>query len=133
MREAGERAWLLEWKGDESVANAQARAAAAALRAANPAGLLDAVPAARSCLVLGGPLFDPSALPALEADPPAAPPGPAPQTHEIRFTPDGVDLDEIASRCALTPGRFPARSRAPRTRWGSWLHAGRVSLRPPSR
>ena len=106
MREAGERAWLLEWTGDESAANAKARAAAAALRAANPAGLLDAVPSARTCLVLGGPGFDPTALPALEADPPAAVPGPPPRAHEIRFTPDGADLDEIASRCALTPEGF---------------------------
>ena len=54
---AGERAWLLEWGGEEYDANAKARAAAAALRAANPPGLLDAVPAARTCLVLGGPDF----------------------------------------------------------------------------
>ena len=106
MRQAGERAWLLEWGGEESAANAKARAAAAALRAANAPGLLDAVPAARSCLVLGGPHFDPSPLAALEADPPAAPPGPPPRAHEIRFAPDGADLDEVAARCGLTPDGF---------------------------
>jgi allophanate hydrolase subunit 1 len=106
MKQAGERAWLLEWSGDESEANAKARAAAAALRASGLPGLLDAVPAARTVLVLGGPLFDASLLPALEADPPVAPPGPAPRSHEIRFTPDGADRDEIAARCGLSPEAF---------------------------
>ncbi len=106
MRRAGERAWLLEWGGDESEANAKARAAAAALRASGAAGLLDAVPAARTVLVLGGPLFDPSPLAALEAEPPATPPGPAARAHEIRFTPDGADRDEIAARCGLSPEAF---------------------------
>lgn len=103
MKSAGERAWLLEWGGEEYEANAKARAAAAALRAANAPDLLDVVPAARTCLVLGGPAFDPSVLPALEANPPAEPPGPPPRAHEIAFAPDGADLDEIASRCGLTP------------------------------
>lgn len=106
MRPAGERAWLLEWAGDEAEANAKARAAAAAVRAANAPGFLDAVPSARTCLVLGGPGFDASPLAALEADPPAASAGPAPRAHEIRFSPDGADLDEIASRCGLTPDGF---------------------------
>ena len=106
VREAGERAWLLEWDGEESAANAKARAAAAALRAAGAPGLLDAVPSARTCLVLGGALFDPAPLAALESDPPAAPAGPTPRAHEIRFAPDGADLDEIASRCGLTPEGF---------------------------
>jgi allophanate hydrolase subunit 1 len=106
VRQAGERAWILEWAGDEAEANAKARAAAATLRAANAPDLLDAVPAARTCLVLGGPLFDASGLAALEADPPAAPPGPAPRAHEIRFRPDGADFDEIASRCGLSPEGF---------------------------
>ncbi len=106
MRQAGERAWLLEWAGDESEANAKARAAAAALRAAGAPGFLDAVPAARTLLVLGGPGFDAYPLGALEADPPALLPGPPPRAHEIRFTPDGADLDEIASRCGLTPEGF---------------------------
>lgn len=106
MKRTGERAWLLEWSGDESEANAKARAAAAALRASNAPGLLDAVPAARTVLVLGGPLFDPAVLPALEADPPASAPGPVPRRHEIRFAPDGADRDEIASRCGLSPEAF---------------------------
>ena len=105
MREISERAWLLEWGGDEAAANAKARAAAAALRASAPAGLLDAIPAARTVLVLGGPLFDPAPLPALEAGAAEARP-PAPRTHEIRFTPDGADRDEIAARCGLTPPVF---------------------------
>ncbi|HVO51969.1 MAG TPA: carboxyltransferase domain-containing protein [Thermoanaerobaculia bacterium] len=106
MKPAGERAWLLEWAGDESAANGKARAAAAALRAAKAPGFLDAVPSARTCLVLGGPGFDASGLPALEADPPASAPGPPPRAHELRFTPDGPDLDEIASRCGLPPESF---------------------------
>lgn len=106
MRQAGERAWLLEWDGDEGEANAKARAVAAALRASGAPGLLDAVPAARTVLVLGGPLFDAAGLPALEADPPAVPPGPAPRAHEIRFAPDGADRDEIAARCGLSPEAF---------------------------
>lgn len=106
MREAGERAWLLEWSGDEQDANAKARAAAAALKAAGARGLLDAVPAARTLLVLGGAEFDPSPLAALELNPPPAAPGPSPRAHEIRFTPDGEDLDEIASRCGLSPEAF---------------------------
>jgi allophanate hydrolase subunit 1 len=106
MKPAGERAWLLEWAGDEREANAKARAAAAALRAANAPGLLDAVPSARTCLVLGGPGFDAAPLAALEADPPASPLGPSPRAHEIRFTPDGPDVDEIASRCGLSPEGF---------------------------
>jgi allophanate hydrolase subunit 1 len=106
MKPAGERAWLLEWAGDEREANAKARAAAAALRAANVPGLLDAVPSARTCLVLGGPGFDAAPLAALEENPPASAPGPPPRAHTIRFTPDGPDLDEIASRCGLTPEGF---------------------------
>lgn len=106
MKQAGERAWLLEWGGEESAANAKARAAAAALRAAKAPGLLDAVPSARTCLVLGGPLFDPAPLAALEADPPATPPGPPPRAHDIRFVPDGADLAEVAARCGLAPEGF---------------------------
>lgn len=106
MKQAGERAWLLEWSGDEGEANAKARAAAAALRVSGAPGLLDAVPAARTVLVLGGPLFDASLLPALEANPPPAAPGPAPRAHEIRFAADGADRDEIAARCGLSPEAF---------------------------
>lgn len=106
MKQAGERAWLLEWEGDEDEANAKARSAAAALRASGLPGLLDAVPAARTCLVLGGPAFDPAPLAGLEANPPAEPPGLAPRAHEIRFAPDGADLDEVASRCGLAPEGF---------------------------
>ena len=32
-------------------------------------------------------------------NPPVELPGPAPRAHEILFSPDGADLDEIASRC----------------------------------
>ncbi len=106
MRDAGERAWLLEWEGDEAAANAKARGVAAVLRAARLPGLLDAVPAARTCLVFGGPDFDPAPLAALEKAPPPPAVGPAPRAHEIRFTPDGADLDEIASRAGMTPPAF---------------------------
>ncbi len=106
MKEVGERAWLLEWNGEESEANARARAAAAALVASAPRGLLDAIPAARTVLVLGGPGFDPSPLAELEAGPSPSTGAPPPRMHEIRFTPDGADRDEIAARCGLTPPAF---------------------------
>ena len=106
MKEVGERAWLLEWGGDERAANEKARAAAAALRAARAEGLLDAVPAARTLLVLGGAGFDASPLAALEAGDLPFAPGPPTRRHEIRFTPDGADLDEIASRAGRSPESF---------------------------
>ena len=108
MKEVAERAWLLEWSGDEVEANAKARAVAAALRARAPAGLLDAVPAARSVLVLGAPGFDPAPLGALEAETAPPPAAAAPRRHEIRFAPDGADRDEIASRCGVSPEAFLA-------------------------
>jgi KipI family sensor histidine kinase inhibitor len=106
VREIAERAWLLEWEGDEPAANARARAAAAALRERAPAGLLDAVPAARTLLVVGGESFDPGPLAELEAASFEAEAARTPRTHEIRFAADGADRDEIASRCGLTPQGF---------------------------
>jgi allophanate hydrolase subunit 1 len=106
VKDVGERAWLLEWEGEETEANAHARNTAAALRAAGAPGFLDAVPAARTCLVLGGALFDPGPLAALEAHPPAFTAGAPPRAHDIRFTPDGADLAEVASRCGLAPDGF---------------------------
>jgi len=106
MREAGEFAWLLAFQGEEAEANARARVAAAALRTSGLPGLVDVVPAARTVLVLGSPELDPERLEAFEST--AAPPAPAisPRTHEILMTPDGEDLDEIASRCGLSPDAF---------------------------
>jgi allophanate hydrolase subunit 1 len=103
MREAGEFAWLLAFEGDEAEANARARGAAAALLSSGLAGLVDVVPAARTVLVLGSPELDPARLEAFEAGPLPVAPAVSPHTHEILMTPDGVDLDEIASRCGLSP------------------------------
>lgn len=106
MREAGEFAWLLAFEGDEAEANARARGAAAALLSSGLAGLVDVVPAARTVLVLGSPELDPARLAAFEAGPLPVAPAVSPRTHGILMTPDGVDLDEIASRCGLSPDAF---------------------------
>jgi KipI family sensor histidine kinase inhibitor len=106
MIEAGEFAWLLAFQGEEEEANARARGAAAALRASGLPGLVDVVPAARTVLVLGSPELDPARLSLFEAAPfPVAPAG-SPRAHEILMTPDGADLDEIASRSGVSPDAF---------------------------
>jgi len=67
------------------------------------------VPAARSVLVAGTSELDPERLRGFEtASPGGAPAARAtsPRTHEIRMLPDGADLDEIASRCGLSPAAF---------------------------
>jgi KipI family sensor histidine kinase inhibitor len=106
MKETGEYAWLLAFEGEEAEANEAARSAAAAIRTSGLPGLVDVVPAARTVLVLGSPELDPARLAAFEA----APLHPAPvvslRTHEIPMTPDGADLDEIASRSGLSPDAF---------------------------
>ena len=106
MKEAGEHAWLLNFQGEEAEANEAARAAAAAIRTSGMPGLVDVVPAARSVLVLGSPALSASRLEAFEAAPRGAAPAFSPRRHEIRMTPDGADLDEIASRCALSADAF---------------------------
>jgi KipI family sensor histidine kinase inhibitor len=106
MMEAGEFAWLLAFQGEEAEANAAARGAAAALRTSGLPGLVDVVPAARTVLVLGSPELDPARLPAFEAAALPVAPAVSPRTHEIRMRPDGEDLDEIASRCGLSPDAF---------------------------
>lgn len=106
MREAGEFAWLLAFPGDEAEANARARGAAAALLASGLPGLVDVLPAARTVLVLGSPELDPARLPAFERAPLPSEPAVPPRTHEIFMTADGEDLDEIASRCGLSPAAF---------------------------
>lgn len=109
MREAGEFAWLLAFEGEETAANGAARAAAAAILAAGLPGVVDVVPAARTVLVAGSPDLDPARLAAFETA--RSETGPAaraasPRSHEIRMTPDGADLDEIASRSGLSPTAF---------------------------
>lgn len=106
MKEAGEYAWLLAFAGEEVEANEAARNAAAAIRTAGLRGLVDVVPAARTVLVLGSAELDPSRLEAFEAVPRRGVPAPPPRRHEIRMTPDGADLDEIASRSGLSPDAF---------------------------
>ena len=92
--------------GRKAEANARARGAAAALLSSGLSGLVDVVPAARTVLVLGSPELDPARIEAFEADPLPVAPAVSPRTHEILMTPDGVDLDEIASRCGLSPDAF---------------------------
>ena len=106
MMEAGEFAWLLAFQGEEVEANARARGAAAALLSSDLPGLVDVVPAARTVLVLGSPELDPARLPAFESASLPFAPAVSPRTHEIRMAPDGEDLDEIASRCGLSPDAF---------------------------
>jgi KipI family sensor histidine kinase inhibitor len=106
VKEAGEYAWLLAFEGEEAEANEAARSAAAAIRTSGLPGLADVVPAARTVLVLGSPELDSSRLEDFEATPRRAGLAPAPRRHEIRMTPDGADLDEIASRSGLSPKVF---------------------------
>jgi KipI family sensor histidine kinase inhibitor len=106
MKEAGEYAWLLAFEGEETQANEAARNAAAAIRTSGLAGLVDVVPAARTVLVLGSPELSPSRLEAFEAPPRGGAALLAPRRHEIRMTPDGADLDEIASRSGLSADAF---------------------------
>ena len=109
MREVGERAWLLSWTdSDEEAANRRAVAAWRRLLRAPPAGLLDAVPAARSLLVRGDARLDPRPLAALEAAaakgrPKAAGSG---RRHEIPIVPGGADLAEVLERTGLDTERF---------------------------
>lgn len=106
MKEAGEFAWLLTFEGEEAAANEAARGAAAAILASRLPGVVDVVPAARSVLVAGTPELDPARLRAFETARLEAAPDASPRTHEIRIVPDGADLDEIASRCGLSPAAF---------------------------
>lgn len=106
MKEAGEFAWLLTFEGEEAAANEAARGAAAAILASRLPGVVDVVPAARSVLVAGTPELDPGRLRAFETARLEGAPAASPRTHEIRIVPDGADLDEIASRCGLSPAAF---------------------------
>ena len=106
MKEAGEYAWLLAFEGEEAEANEAARSAAAAIRTSGLPGLVDVVPAARTVLVLGSPGLSPSRLEAFEVSPRDGVTPPPPRRHEIRMTPDGADLDEIASRSGLSADAF---------------------------
>jgi KipI family sensor histidine kinase inhibitor len=106
MKVTGEYAWLLAFEGEEEAANEAARSAAAAIRTSGMPGLVDVVPAARTVLVLGSPELDSSRLEGFEGAPGPAGPALSQRRHEIRMTPDGADLDEIGSRCGLSPDAF---------------------------
>jgi KipI family sensor histidine kinase inhibitor len=106
VKEAGEFAWLLAFEGDEARANEAARGAAASIRRSGLPGLVDIVPAARTVLVVGSPELDPARLAAFEGAPLQAAPAASLRTHEIPMTPDGEDLDEIASLAGLSPYAF---------------------------
>jgi KipI family sensor histidine kinase inhibitor len=106
VKEAGEFSWLLAFEGDEVHANEAARGAAASIRRSGLAGLVDVVPAARTVLVIGSPELDPARLASFEAAPLHAAPALSLRTHEIPMTPDGEDLDEIASFAGLSPYAF---------------------------
>lgn len=106
MKAAGEYAWLLEFEGEEARANEAARNAAAAIRTSGLPGVVDVVPAARTVLVLGTPELSAPRLEAFEAAPHHTGPARSGRRHEIRMTPDGADLDEIASRSGRSPDAF---------------------------
>ena len=107
MREAGERAWLLEWSGDEQRREREGargrRRAAAAGRAGPPRRGAVGADAASSSEGRSSTL---AACRARARTRPLPRPDLSPRAHEIRFTPDGEDLDEIASRCGLRRRRF---------------------------
>ncbi|HEX7195856.1 MAG TPA: allophanate hydrolase subunit 1 [Candidatus Limnocylindria bacterium] len=103
IRPFGEAALLVELASADA-----AQALAAALRAHRPAGVIEAVPGLSSLLVELDPLTaDPDRvaeeLELLMAAPLLpAPPG---RLHTISVSYDGLDLDEVAALCGITPRR----------------------------
>jgi KipI family sensor histidine kinase inhibitor len=92
MRMLADGALLLE------LSNADALDLAAALTVAPPPGFLDAVPGARTLLVLFDPArFDPSSLDAVRKSAPRPPP----RTVRLRAVYDGEDLPAIAAQTGL--------------------------------
>jgi KipI family sensor histidine kinase inhibitor len=92
MRMLADGALLLE------LSNADALDLAAALAVAPPPGFLDAVPGARTLLVLFDPArFDPSSLEAVRKSAPRPPP----RTVRLRTVYDGEDLPAIAAQTGL--------------------------------
>jgi KipI family sensor histidine kinase inhibitor len=100
----GERGLLRSFEGAIAEANAVARAASEALRAAAFPEVADVVPGARTVLVELLPGAEPSdaLVRALEAEPPkpAAKEG---TLHEIAVTYDGEDLPAVAASIRLRP------------------------------
>ena len=112
IRSAGDAALLVDWPGEtESAANRRARAVREHLVREPPAGLIDAVPAARSLLVRFDPRkFDRAGFESRsgfwETD--FAILG-RPRLHEIPVWyggPAGVDLEELAAERGISPGKF---------------------------
>jgi KipI family sensor histidine kinase inhibitor len=112
IRSAGDAAVLLDWPGEtESAGNRKARAVRAHLVRERPAGLIDAVPAARSLLVRFDPrLFDRGGFESRsgfwETD--FAILG-RPRLHEIPVWyggPAGVDLEELSAERGIPPAKF---------------------------
>lgn len=105
MKAVGEASWLLTFTGDEAVACRRAGALARAIRNAAPAGLIDAVVASRSLLVIAEPTFDPEPLIAWEQNPPDET-AVAPRRHDVPVQFGGGDLDAVASHCGLAPASY---------------------------
>jgi KipI family sensor histidine kinase inhibitor len=104
----GERGLLRSFEGAIAEANAVARAASEALRAAAFPEVADVVPGARTVLVELHPGAEPSEalVRAVEASPPNAAEGAAATEgtlHEIAVTYDGEDLPAIAASIRLRP------------------------------
>ena len=111
LRPAGERGLLVEVEELELVHRLHA-----ALRALDPPGVIELVPAYRTLLVVADPelaeALDELAarLPALELPPAEAVAG-DPVEIPVRY--DGEDLDEVARLTGLDPGEVVARHTAP--------------------
>jgi len=100
MKRVGESAWLLAFEDeDEEHANLRAREARAELLKRGPRGLVEAVPAARSLLVVGAPAFDPAVLEGL--DHVRAAPRTSPTVHEMRVRFDGEDIAAVLAASGL--------------------------------
>jgi len=106
VKAVGEYSWLLSFEdGDERTANERARGVAAFLTGLKPEGMVEAVPAARSVLVEGSPLFDAGILVGLDT---ASFGGPAPAAAalEIRARLDGEDLPEVSEALGFSVEAF---------------------------
>jgi KipI family sensor histidine kinase inhibitor len=106
VRTVGEYSWLLSFgDADERRANERARFAAALLRSRAPEGLVEAVPAARTLFVEGGPAFDAGILAGLEAEGEEPPPA-AYREHRIHVRAGGEDVPEVCALLGLTESAF---------------------------
>jgi KipI family sensor histidine kinase inhibitor len=106
MKQVGESAWLLTFDDeDEPLANLRARAARNELLKREPEGLVEAVPAARTLLVVGTPAFEPAALEGLDRVEVGAAVG-NPTVHEIRVRFDGEDVTVVLATSRLSRDAF---------------------------